>query len=105
VEGVKGDQSVSDADRSVTEQMGIRIVALLLIVACLSVFVLWTANPVGSGSEATFALFLAVDLIAVAMISYVQRSVTGGDRIGRVPMIAGCCFVLILVLAGIYLLK
>ena len=86
------------------ERMGIRIVALLLVIASISVFVLWTVNPVGSGSETTFALYLAIDLISVALISYVHRSVTGGDRISRVPLIAGCCFILLLALASFFLL-
>ena len=102
---MKSKQLDSNAGAVVTEKMGIRIVALLLLIAALSVFVLWTVNPVGAGSETTFALYLAVDLICVAMISYVQRSVAGDGRIGRAPLIAGCCFILFLVLAGFYLLQ
>jgi hypothetical protein len=102
---VKSKQLDSNAGAVVTEKMGIRIVALLLLIAALSVFVLWTVNPVGAGSETTFALYLAVDLTCVAMISYVQRSVAGDGRIGRAPLIAGCCFILFLVLAGFYLLQ
>jgi hypothetical protein len=88
----------------VTEKMAVRIVALLLVLAALAVFVLWTVNPVGSGSETTFALFVGVDLVSVAMVSYVKRSVEETGRIGRVPMLAGCMFVLFLVAAGFYLL-
>ena len=101
---MKDEQSAPSNEAVITERMGIRIVALLLLIAALSVFVLWTANPVGSGSEATFALYLAVDLIAVAMISYVRRSVTSEGRIGRAPIVAGCCFILFLILADFYLL-
>jgi hypothetical protein len=82
--------------------MGVRIVALLLLVASLSVFVLWTLNPVGSGSETTFAIYLAIDLIAFGLISYVDRRVAGEGKIGRVPLIAGCCFILFLVIVGFY---
>ena len=88
----------------VTEKMAVRVVALLLIVAALCVFVLWTVNPVGSGSESTFALFVAGDLLAVAMISYVQRSVSERGRVGRLPIIAGCGFIVFLVAAAFYLL-
>lgn len=97
-------QTSSEAYAVATERMAVRIVSLLLIVAAVSVFVLWSANPTGSGSETTFALFLAVDLVAIAMISYVERSVSEQGSIGRAPLIAGCCFVLVLVVAGIYLL-
>lgn len=86
------------------ERVAVRVVALLLLVAALSVFVLWTVNPVGGGSESTFALFVGVDITAVAMISYVQRSVTEAGRIGRVPMIAGCLLILFLVAVAFYLL-
>ncbi|HXW94261.1 MAG TPA: hypothetical protein VEJ19_00970 [Nitrososphaerales archaeon] len=97
-------QTSSEGNVVVIERMAVRIVSLLLIVAAVSVFVLWSANAVGSGGETTFALFLAVDLVAVAMISYVERSVSEQGNIGRAPLIAGCCFVLVLVIAGIYLL-
>ncbi|GEM_PF-4965650 len=97
------DQSVSGENNAVTEGMGLRIAALLVIVAALSVFVLWSVNPVGSGSEATYALYLAVDLVAVAMISYVQRAIARGGRMARVPLVAGCIFIVVLVVAGLYL--
>jgi hypothetical protein len=90
-------------DVEVTEKMGVRIVSLLLLVAAASVLVLWSVNPVGSGGESTFALFLAVDLVAVAMISYVQRGVAREGRVARVPLVAGCCFIILLVFAAIYL--
>ena len=95
-------EQASDAHAAAIESMGTRIVALLLLIAAVSFVVLWTANPIGSGSETTFALFVAVDLVSVAMISYVQRSITFDDRIGRVPLIAGCCFIIFLVLTNFY---
>jgi len=95
------EQPVTDKNIIVTERMGVRIVSLLLLVAIISVFVLWSVNPVGSGSESTFALFLAVDLVSVAMISYVERAVAREGRIGKAPLVAGCLFILFLVVAGI----
>ena len=95
------EQPVTDKNTIVTERMGVRIVSLLLLVAIISVFVLWSVNPVGSGSESTFALFLAVDLVSVAMISYVERAVAREGRIGKAPLVAGCLFILFLVVAGI----
>jgi len=100
-----GEESVSERNVAVTERMGLRIVSLLLLVAAISVFILWTVNPLGSGSESTFALFLAVDLVSVAMISYVERSVSREGRMARAPLIAGCCMILFLVFTGIYLLR
>jgi len=99
---MKSESSTSGSDTVVTERMGIRIIALLLVIAFSSVFVLWTVNPVGTGSETIFAVYLGIDLMSFAMISYVHRSVTGGGRIGRAPLIAGCCFMLFLVLTGFF---
>jgi hypothetical protein len=98
-----GERLASGRGNVVTERMAIRVVTLLLLVAALSVFVLWTVNPVGSGSEATYALYLAVDLVAVAMISYVQRAVSREGRMSRAPLVAGCLFMILLVVAGLYL--
>jgi hypothetical protein len=105
VEGVNGESGVSDRNTVVTEKMSVRIVSLLLLVAAVSVFVLWSVNPLGSGSESTFALFLAVDMVCVAMISYVERAVSREGRIARAPLIAGCIFILFLVFTGIYLIS
>ena len=98
-------QSLSQGNTVVTERMALRIVSLLLLVAAISVFILWSVNPVGSGSESTFALFLGVDLVSVAMISYVERAVAREGRISRAPLVSGCCFILILVVSGLYLLS
>jgi hypothetical protein len=82
------------------EKVGVRIVALLLLFEILSVYFLWVANPVGPGAERAFALYLASDLISFAMISYVYRLLRTENRFGRVPMIAGCFVVIVLMLAG-----
>lgn len=94
---------MSGPERTATEIMSVRITALLLLVAALSVFVLWTANPVGSAGETTFALYLSIDLASFAMISYIHRSVAAEGRIGSVPLLAGCCLILLLLLASFYL--
>jgi hypothetical protein len=96
------NEAPSEGELATTERMAIRITSLLLIVAAASVFVLWTVNPVGSGSETTFALYLAVDLVCVAMISYIERAVSRDGRMARAPLIAGCCFILFLIIAGLY---
>lgn len=102
---MNAEKSVSDRNTIVTERMALRIVSLLLLVAAISVFVLWSVNPVGSGSESTFALYLAVDLVSVGMVSYVQRAVAREGRISRAPLAAGSFFILFLVVAGLYLLS
>lgn len=82
------------------ERIGARIVALLLLLELLSVYFLWALNPVGPGAEDAFALYLAADLVSFAMISYVYRALKRDDRFGRAPLVAGCFFVVILLLLG-----
>lgn len=83
------------------ESEGLRIVALLVIVSVASVAVLWTLEATSSASQSVFAVFLAVDLVSFAMISYVYRESKSGDRIGRVPLLAGSIFLVLLIAAGL----
>ena len=48
---------------------GTRIVAFLLLVEAVSVFLLWSLSSVSQAGEGVFALFLAIDLVSLAMIS------------------------------------
>ena len=82
------------------DELSLRIVALLIIASLASVATLWTLNPTGSTSETTFAVYLAVNLVSFAMISYVYRSTKSGDGIGRLPLIAGCAFISVLLFLG-----
>jgi hypothetical protein len=77
---------------SLIEEMGERVVALLLLVEVISVFLLWTLNPLTSQGQDAFALYLAVDFVAFAMMSYLYRTLNAEGRISRVLVIAGCCF-------------
>lgn len=85
------------------EQITLRIVALLLVLELISVSFLWTLNPLTREGETTFAIFLALDLVAFAMISYTYRTKKRGESIGRAPLIAGCSFALLLLFAGLLL--
>ena len=82
------------------EDIGLRIVALLIIASVASVATLWTLNPTGSTNETTFAVYLAVSLLSFAMISYIYRSSKSGDGIGRLPLVAGCAFISALLFLG-----
>ena len=83
------------------EKLGLRIVALLVLLELLSVYFLWILNPVGSATEPSFAIFLAADLVAFAMISYMVRSIMSRDRFGRIPLIVGGIFIVALVFVGL----
>ena len=70
------------------------LVLLLLLVQGVSVIFAWLLDPLGPKSETEYALLLAVDLVAFALVSYVAR--LGGA--GRNPrdgyVIAGSAVVL-----------
>lgn len=85
--------------KSITEDVGLRIVALLVIVALASVVTLWTLDMTSSTAQTIFAVYLAVDLVAFAMISYVYRGSKSGE-IHAIPVLAGSILVLLLILAG-----
>jgi hypothetical protein len=84
------------------EQMNLRIVALLLLLGLLSVYFLWTLNSVSQTSEAIFALFLSIDLVSFSMISYLYRVDKRGDNASRGLLLAECCMLLLLLLAGLF---
>lgn len=82
------------------ERLGVRISFLLLVVALASVVALWTLDTTIVSAESIFAIYLAVDLVAFAMISYIYRVSKTGDPIRKVPMLAACVLMLLLVAAG-----
>lgn len=85
------------------EQITLRIVALLVLLELISVSFIWMLNPLTGEGETTFAIFLALDLVAFAMISYTYGTKRRGETISRGPLIAGCCFMLLLLFAGVIL--
>ena len=78
------------------DEMGERVVALLLVVMAVSVFLLWTLNPLTSQGQDAFALYLAVDFVAFAMMSYIYRTLSSEGNISKILIIAGCCFIAVL---------
>jgi heme/copper-type cytochrome/quinol oxidase subunit 4 len=83
------------------EGINLQIAALLVVLELLAVYFLWTLNPVGAASEATFALFLAICLVSFAMVSYIYRVDKRGDGINRGVFLAGCVMILVLLFAGL----
>jgi len=83
-----------------TERTAVRIVALLVVVSFASSAVLWTIDTSLASGESLFAIYLSIDLISFAMISYVYRVTKIGDNIGRIPLIAGGALLLLLFAAG-----
>jgi hypothetical protein len=80
----------------------LKIVGLLIVVELVSAYFLWTLNSVNQAGEAVFALFLAVDLVSFAMISYIYRTSKSGELNRGVLMIA-CCMILVFVYVSLAL--
>ena len=78
-----------------------RIFVLLLLFGLLSVVFLWTLNPVGTHSQTVFAVYLAVDLVVFAMVSYIFRVSKWKEEVRRTPLIVGCLALLILLCIGL----
>ncbi len=78
-----------------------RILVLLLLFGILSVVLLWTLNPTGSQSQTTFAIFLSIDLVVFAMVSYIFRASKWGEEVRRLPLLAGCLALLVLLYIGL----
>jgi len=78
-----------------------RIFALLLLLGMLSVAFLWTLNPVGSQNQTTFAIFLSIDLVVFAMVSYIYRVSRWKEGVGRWPILGGCLMFLLLLCVGL----
>jgi predicted membrane channel-forming protein YqfA (hemolysin III family) len=79
------------------------MVGMLIIVEAVSVYFLWALNPVNEAGEAVFAIFLAIMLVAFAMISYVYRTYKSGDQFNKVFLLGSCIMILILVYASMAL--
>lgn len=86
--------------REVPDRVALQISGLLVILGFVSSFMLWTIDTASASGEALFALYMSMDLVSFAMISYVYRVSKRGDGISRIWMIVGFCLLLVLVSAG-----
>lgn len=57
------------------------LVVFLLILQAVSVVLMWSLNPLGERSQASFALLLAADFVSFSMISYIARNRSSGGGI------------------------
>ena len=73
-------------------------VILLLAVQVVTVVFAWLLNPLGPKSETEYALLLAVDLVAFALISYVGRLGGAGKNPRGGYILTGSAVVLFLML-------
>lgn len=84
------------------ERTSLRVVPLLLALQAASVYFLWSLNPSGQSDQTAFALFLAVTLVSLSMISYVFRVERWGNVVNRALLLVGCLVLLVLLFAGLF---
>jgi hypothetical protein len=80
-----------------------RIVTLLLALQVVCVAVMLSLDSLSSVSEAIFAVFLAVDLLSLAVVSHVYRLSRAGDEPSKYFMLACLCAMLVLLFASLTL--
>ncbi len=78
-----------------------RLIVLLLSLQVEATVFLWTLDTISQASESTFALFLAVDLVSFAIISYIYRTRKQGGFPQRGWIIVGCVLVLVLLFSSL----
>jgi len=72
------------------------------VLQALSVFLLWSLNPSGRSGQAEFAVFLAVVLVSLSLVSYVFRVEKWGRKPSRALIVGGSIFLLVLLFAGLF---
>jgi hypothetical protein len=88
-----------EAVSELSERTAVRLIWLLVIVEVASSVLLWTIDTSSPSGESFFGLYLSLDLIAFAMMTYVYRVTKVGDAIGRLPVLVGCAMLVVLVFA------
>ncbi len=81
-----------------------RIVALLLALQVFCTGFLWTLDALNQVSESVFALFVAVDLVAFAMMSYIYRSARVDSVAGKGWMLVGLVLMLVMMFSSLILI-
>jgi len=78
-------------------------VILLLCVQSISAVFLWTLDATDVVSEVKFAIFLAIDLLAFAIVAYCYRKLMREQTTMRIWMLIGSLGLVILLFSGLYL--
>src|ERR1035437_2387033 len=75
----KGVRGGMEPMTELAERMAVSVVGLLVLVGFATSYLLWTIDTASPSGESLFALYLSMDLIAFAMITYVYRLTKLGD--------------------------
>jgi hypothetical protein len=78
-----------------------RIAASFLLLQFITMFFLWTLSVFNATTERLFAIFLSIDLLSFAAISYLYRTAKMGDNVNRLWIILGSGVIVILLFASL----
>lgn len=80
-----------------------RIIVLLIVLQVFSTGFLWTLDALNDVSEGVFALFVAVDLLSFAMVSYIYRTEKIGGAASRAWILFGCLVLIAIIFSSLVL--
>lgn len=78
-------------------------VGFLIALQTSTVVVLWLLNPLTERATVTFALYLSLDLVAFAIISYIYRSRRNARSPNPAWMVMGYLYLVVLLLSNLLL--
>ncbi len=74
-------------------------VVFLLVLQVVALVVLWSINPLTQASTDAFALFLSMDVLAAAVVSYTYRSMRHGSSPSEAWLSVGYLAIAVLILS------
>ena len=63
-------KGVERLDRSLG---GVRVIPILVLLQALAVYSIWTLGAVNQGNDKLYGLYLSIDLVSFALVSYMYR--------------------------------
>lgn len=79
-----------------------RIILSLIVIQAISLVVLWTSDSTSRIGEDVFALFMAVELVAFALMGEVYRMSIVGRALPRAWMVVGGLLMAVILLAALF---
>ena len=76
---------------------------MLVVLQVTATALLWLLNPLTQAQTDTFALYLSVDLVAFALLSYMFRSLRSGHRASSSWLAVGYLSLVVLLASNLVL--
>jgi len=78
------------------------VVAALIVLQLVATNYLWGLDAASNASQARFAVFLAIDLLSFAMITYIYRKTGWKEKTSRIWMLLGSFGLVLLLLSSLF---